>query len=144
MINYCTSFHIYGSGPWTAVYSAAAVCLSYLRNNMAELHQFFNACWIWLWLSPALVVLQNVMYFRYSGWHHVYTYWSLWHIMYIRMQWKDSTRTITTPSIPTKFWSMIKTRNYLLWLSQWGKLCYLQLSCFGVPLLFQKFDDAVY
>jgi len=45
-----------------SVESVLCICLcmlcislrAYLRNCMSDLHQFFRACYLWLWLDPTL------------------------------------------------------------------------------------------
>jgi len=42
-----------------------------LMKDVSKLHQIFYAWYLWLWLSPPLVVLQYIMYFGFCGWYHV-------------------------------------------------------------------------
>jgi len=38
----------------------------------------FCACCLWPWLGPPLTALRYVMYFRFCGWHHIFTPWDQW------------------------------------------------------------------
>ena len=46
--------------------------LTWLKNHMAEIHQIFYACCLWLWLGPPLTALRYIMYFQFDGWHVSY------------------------------------------------------------------------
>jgi len=50
------------------------VCpLAYFENHMPKFHKIFCTCYLWPWLALPLTKTQYVMYFRFSGWRHVFT-----------------------------------------------------------------------
>ena len=64
---------------WCIVMSMS-VCLSVCitRKPRERISPDFCACCLWLWPSPPLVVLQDIMFFHFSGWRRVFIQWALW------------------------------------------------------------------
>jgi len=59
-----------------AKYGIEHVCLcvsavAYLKNNVSRLHKIFCRCYMWPWLSPALITVQYVLYLRFCGWRNI-------------------------------------------------------------------------
>jgi len=51
-----------------------SACIS--RKPRGRTSPNFCACCLCPWLGSLLVALQYTMYFRFCGWHHVFTQWS--------------------------------------------------------------------
>jgi len=47
----------------------------YLRNHISKLYQIFYECYLWPFVTyvPFLAALLYVMYFRFSGWRHIFS-----------------------------------------------------------------------
>jgi len=43
-----------------------------LKNHKSKFHEIFYKCHLWPWLSPRLMTVQYVMYFRFCGWRRVF------------------------------------------------------------------------
>jgi len=52
-----------------------SVCpLAYHRNRMSKLHEIFCTYYLWQWLGRSLTTLQHLLYVRFSGLRHVFTW----------------------------------------------------------------------
>jgi len=99
------------------VWTAKSVCLSagITPKPRRRTSSNFSACCLWPWLDPCLAALRYVMYFRFSGWRHVFAQWPNKH---------DSRE----PRFQANVAPNDKDPKYRYESSRRGEVCYIRLT----------------
>jgi len=65
-----------------------SVCpLACLKNHMSKLHEIFCSGFPGPWLGRPLTTVEYVTYFGFCGWCHVFSQWSIWHLVLAVSMW---------------------------------------------------------